>query len=325
MKIRESKSKLKFWRFENIAKFLLAIIAACSFTLAFYYDSIIKLKLIFYPMVDKKCLKNFYKNIPPYMHKESLTKSSYALCFDNFNIMYSGVSKTPLWVVEALSPNDLKQDVVQEYKFYEEKKIPLRYRASVNDYSFSEYYPWPMVPNKDMLSTKAQHDIFSLANAVPVTPYVGTDILRDIEDIIRGIVVKYDTHVYIVSGPLFETQRLKLIGQNSLLVPTSIYKAIYIPKTGMIGAYYVSNDKSGSVSVVSVCYIEEKSGINLFPQLMENEKRNTYDLPLEVSRSIADEEIEYSFWDGESSCAEEVSDAKINDLQKRFKYNKAEI
>ena len=58
-----------------------------------------------------------------------------------------------------------------------------------------------------------------------------------------------------------------------MIVPTSVYKAIYLPKTGAIGAYYAPNDNSLQVKVVSVCYLEEQLGINLFPQLTEEQKR----------------------------------------------------
>lgn len=68
----------------------------------------------------------------------------------------------------------------------------------------------------------------------------------------------------------FEGKRLKTIGQG-VIVPTAVYKAVYMPKTGAIGAYYAPNNNLQQVKVVSVCYIEEKLGINLFPQLTEQQ------------------------------------------------------
>jgi hypothetical protein len=61
------------------------------------------------PSSNSACLEQFYREIPPYLLKESLSKHSYALCFNGFNVMYSGVSKTPLWVAEALTPQRLSQ------------------------------------------------------------------------------------------------------------------------------------------------------------------------------------------------------------------------
>ena len=50
------------------------------------------------------CLQQFYRDVPPLLTKESLKKDSYALCFNDFNVMYSGISKTPLWSAEFLTP-----------------------------------------------------------------------------------------------------------------------------------------------------------------------------------------------------------------------------
>ena len=59
-------------------------------------------------------------------------------------------------------------------------------------------------------------------------------------------------------------------------------------------------------------------GINLFPQLTEEQKRNTYKLPLTANQVKANKEIEYSHWDAESQCAEDISKDQIHALQKQF-------
>lgn len=316
----KKKSKLDY-RFltGNIIKAILAIIAVTSFGLAFYGDQISKLILNFKPLLNEKCLKQFYQDIPPYLNKESLTRNSYPLCFEGFNVMYSGISKTPLWVAENLTPKRLSQNIPHKYSFHEEKQIPPKYRSRVYDYSNSGYYRWHMAPNEDMQTKEAQWDGFSLVNVVPLMPEAGIGVLRELETIIRALVIRQNEDVYVITGPMFESKKLKTIGQNNVIVPTSVFKAVYIPKTGAIGAYYVSNDNSRNFSVVSICYLEEKLGINLFPQLTEDQKRNTYKLPLEVGQVNVEQTIEYSFWDGESQCAEDVSTDELKVLQKKFK------
>ncbi|EAO7613886.1 DNA/RNA non-specific endonuclease, partial [Salmonella enterica] len=125
-------------------------------------------------------------------------------------------------------------------------------------------------------------------------------------------------NVYVVTGPVFAGKKLKTIG-NGVIVPTAVYKAVYMPKTGAIGAYYAPNDNSLKVRIVSVCYLEEQLGINLFPQLTEEQKRNTYKLPLTRNAVKANQKIEYSNWDAESQCAEEVSKENLQALQREFK------
>ncbi len=104
-------------------------------------------------------------------------------------------------------------------------------------------------------------------------------VWRELEEATRAVVTKQKQDVYVITGPSFNAKRLKTIGQG-VIVPTAVYKAVYMPKTGAIGAYYAPNNDSLQVQVVSVCYLEEQLGINLFPQLSEEQKRNTYKLPL---------------------------------------------
>lgn len=92
-----------------------------------------------------------------------------------------------------------------------------------------------------------------------------------------------------------------------------------MPKTGAIGAYYAPNNNSQQVKVVSVCYIEEKLGINLFPQLTEQQKRNVYRLPLTASQVKPNQKLDYLHWDGESQCEQDLSAEQIQALQDQFK------
>ena len=86
--------------------------------------------------------------------------------------------------------------------------------------------------------------------------------------------------------------------------------------------YYADNTLKSTapkVQVISICALEDLTGINIFPQLTEDQKRNTYNLPLRASAVKATQKIAYSHWDAESQCAEEVSADALSALQKEFK------
>ena len=94
------------------------------------------------PMIstaDSQCLSQFYREQPPFLQKESLNKNSYALCFNGFNVMYSGMSKTPLWSAEHLSPARLSQKIKREDSFHEETRVSAPHRAVLADYRGSGY------------------------------------------------------------------------------------------------------------------------------------------------------------------------------------------
>ena len=313
---KTSKSRSRLFN-PNTLKVILGLVATSSFAIAFGQEQI--QNLVSLPSTSNAaCLNQFYRDIPPYLVKQSLTEDTYPLCFNGFSVMYSGVSKTPLWVAEALTPQRLSQKIPREDSFHEEKRLKAEHRATLADYKASGYDRGHMAPNADMPTTAAQSDSFSLANMVPQAPKNNQQVWRELEEATRAMVSKQKQDVYVVTGPLFAAKKLKTIGKG-VIVPTAVFKAIYIPKTGVIGAYYAPNDNSLQVKVVSVCYLEEQLGINLFPQLTEEQKRNTYDLPLNSRAVRANQKIAYSHWDAESQCAEEVSSAKLTALQKAFK------
>ena len=231
--------------------------------------------------------------------------------------MYSGISKTPLWSAEYLTPSRLSIKIKREDSFHEETQIPEQYRSMLADYRGSGYDRGHMSPNGDMNNKASQADSFSLANMVPQAPKNNQQIWRELEEAVRAAVTKQKQDVYVVTGPVFEGKTLKTIG-HGVIVPTAVYKAVYFPKQGIIGAYYAPNNNSLQVKVVSVCELEEKLGMNLFPQLTEQQKRNVYQLPKTAQQVKANQNISYSHWDGQSQCAEDATAAMIQAQQDQF-------
>ena len=315
-KKRSSKQSFPWFFNQHSSKVVLGVVAAGSFAIAFGQERISQF-LSLPSASNSACLDQFYRDVPPYLNRESLKKQSYALCFNGFNVMYSGVSRTPLWVAEALTPARLSQKIPREDSFHEEERIPAQYRATLSDYRGSGYDRGHMAPNADMPNKTSQFDSFSLANMVPQAPKNNQEVWRKLEEATRAIVTKHQTDVYVVTGPTFTSKTLKVIGQG-VMVPTAVYKAVYIPKTGAIGVYYAPNNNSQEVKIVSVCYLEEQIGVNLFPQLTEEQKRNTYQLPLTANAVKAKQDIAYSHWDAESQCAEDVSADQIKAAQQSF-------
>ena len=297
-------------------KIILSIVAMGSFAIAFGQE---KIASYIPTWTDNSgCLKQFYRDEPPFLNKPSLQKNAYPLCFNGFNVMYSGVSKTPLWTAEHLSPQRLSQKIKREDSFHEEERVSSSHRALLSDYKGSGYDRGHMSPNADMPDKASQFDSFSLANMVPQSPKNNQQIWREAEEATRAIVTKHKTDVYVVTGPVFAAKKLKTIG-NGVIVPTAVFKAIYIPQDGIIGSYYAPNNDSLQIKVISVCQLEEQLGINLFPQLTEEQKRNTYNLPLTANQVKVNKKIEYAHWDAESQCAENVSPDQLKALQKQFK------
>lgn len=319
-KQRNSKNSIFQFLNENTVKIILGVVASGSFAIAFGQEKISQLVSLSSGS-NAACLEQFYRDVPPYLLKESLKKDSYSLCFNGFNVAYSGISKTPLWVAEVLTPSRLSQKIPREDNFHEEQRVKPAHRATLADYRASGYDRGHMAPNADMSNKSAQFDSFSLANMVPQAPKNNQQVWRELEEATRAIVSKQKHDVYVVTGPVFAAKKLKTIGQG-VIVPTATYKAIYVPKKGVAGAYYADNTLRNTapvVKIISICALEDMTGINIFPQLTEDQKRNTYRLPLKASQVKANQEIGYASWDAESQCAEEVSNEALQALQREFK------
>lgn len=301
----------------KVLKSVLGVIAVGSFAFAFGEDKINQLIPIHGVSSNNACLNQFYRSEPPVLVKESLNKKTYPLCFNGFNVMYSGVSKTPLWTAEYLNVSRLSQKIKREDNFHEESRVNDSDRATLADYKGSGFDRGHMAPNADMSNKAAQFDSFSLANMVPQAPKNNQQIWRELEEAVRALVTKQKQDVYVITGPVFNGAKLKTIG-DGVIVPTAVFKAVYLPSSGTIGAYYAPNDNSLKVKVLSVCELEEIIGINVFPQLSTEQKRNTYKLPFTAAQVKTNKKIEYSHWDGESQCAEDAPIAKIKDLQAQF-------
>lgn len=307
-----------------VVKAVLGIVAASSFAFAFGQEKISQYLPFSDSASNAACLNQFYREEPPFLVKDSLNKHSYPLCFNGFNTMYSGVSKTPLWTAEHLSTARLSQKIKREDSFHEEDRVSASHRATLADYRGSGYDRGHLAPNADMPNKAAQYDSFSLANMIPQAPKNNQQVWRELEEATRAIVTKQKQDVYVITGPVFSGKKLKTIG-DGVIVPTAVYKALYMPKDGIIGVYYAPNNDSLQVKIISVCQLEEQIGINLFPQLTPEQKRNTYNLPLKATQVKANQKIAYSHWDAESQCAEDASAENIKALQKQFTTQKSTL
>lgn len=229
------------------------------------------------------CATQFYQQIPPQILRDSLKQQNYPLCFNGFGVLYSGVSRTPLWSAEYISPQRLKQakTIGRQGEFYEEPRVSVPYRSRLSHYSRSGYDRGHMAPNGDMANRTQQADSFSLANMVPQSPYNNQEVWRNLEEATRALVLKKQAAAYVITGPAFLGQRIKKIGgRQGVLVPTHIYKVVYFPALNAASAYLTVNDERARLQLLSVSELEQKIGINLLPALPKTVKSQLVNLPL---------------------------------------------
>ncbi|MFZ3076610.1 MAG: DNA/RNA non-specific endonuclease [Psychrobacter glacincola] len=233
-----------------------------------------------------QCSQSFYGGVYPEFSNTKLSNNTQALCMDGFAVMYSGVSRTPLWSAEYLTRKRLQQakEIDREDSFHEESQLPQSMRAQLSDYSGSGYDRGHLAPNGDMANRSQQYDSFSLANIAPQSPRNNRYIWRNIESATRYLTQQYG-EVYTVTGVAFTDKKAKQLA-GRVLVPSHFFKAVYIPASNQAGVYYAPNDESERIEIISIDELTAKIGIDVLPVLDAKTKAQALDLPLKAGEAV---------------------------------------
>ncbi len=233
-----------------------------------------------------QCSQSFYGGVYPEFSNSKLSKNTQALCMDGFAVMYSGVSRTPLWSAEYLNRKRLQQakQIDREDSFHEESRLPQSMRAKLSDYSGSGYDRGHLAPNGDMANRSQQYDSFSLANIAPQSPRNNRYIWRNIESATRYLTQQYG-EVYTITGVAFTDKKAKQLA-GRVLVPSHFFKAVYIPASNQAGVYYAPNDESERIDIISIDELTAKIGIEVLPVLDAKTKAQALNLPLKAGEAV---------------------------------------
>lgn len=231
------------------------------------------------------CPQNYLDQTPPEITNKTYADDTIPLCFDGFAVMYSGVSKTALWSAENLTRERIEQasKLERTNSFHPEARLPNSIKAQLADYSHTPFDRGHLAPNGDMATNEQQYDSFSLANIVPQNAQHNRYLWKDLESHARYLSIKYG-QVYVVTGVAFLGNNVKQLNQR-ILIPTHLYKAIYVPKLGQAGVYFSPNDDSQRVEVISLDELNHRIGVSVFPQLAATIKSTALPLPTSLQNT----------------------------------------
>ncbi|WP_410473037.1 DNA/RNA non-specific endonuclease [Faucicola mancuniensis] len=245
------------------------------------------------------CGNQYYgQTTPQYLSQNNF--DIYYLCFDGFAVGYTGVGKVALWSAEHLTKQRLEQAQTLERKdsFHEESQLPNRVKATLNDYKKMPYDRGHLAPNGDMATPEQQYDSFSLANIVPQNPNHNRSLWRSLETRTRYLTLKYGD-VYVVTGTAFWGKNIKKLN-NKILVPTHLYKAIYIPSLNQAGVYFSPNNDSGLVEVISLDELAMRISVDVMPSVDPSVQKIAMPLPTEnlddTPKSKPKNQDNHTFW-----------------------------
>jgi endonuclease G len=225
------------------------------------------------------CPEHFAGGQSPDIINRKLSFKAREVCYSEFGLMHSGVPRTPLYAAEHLSLGRLALagSMKRNSRFFPDPHIPISERAELRHYARSGYDRGHMAPSADMPDKKSQQESFSLANMVPQDPANNRGVWEGIESSVRKL-ARDRGELYIVTGPVFQGERLQRIG-GAVLVPTLLYKAVYDPRRHEAGAYLVENAAGAQTKKISISELEKVAGISTFPSLSAGVKSRVMDLP----------------------------------------------
>jgi endonuclease G len=228
--------------------------------------------------VPTQCSNIYLGNDAPDILNSKLALKTKELCYKEFAVMHSGVSRTPLWSAEHLTRNMLSGKVERSNEFHPEERLSHDERAELNDYAHSGYDRGHMSPSADFVNPQANHETFTLANLVPENHNNNAGIWASIEGATRYMAKKYG-EVYVITGPIFEGNKIERIN-GRVFIPTKLFKAIYVPSLNQAAAYITNNAPGNNYQAISITDLEKLTGINIFPKLGSDVKNTAMNLPV---------------------------------------------
>ena len=224
------------------------------------------------------CPQHFFNGTPPTLTNPKLAQKTRQLCYTEFALLHSGMTRTPLWVAEHLTPRRAKgaRALNRVNNFHADPNLPPDERAELSDYARSGFDRGHMAPAGDMTTPQGMEESFSLANMVPQNSDNNRNLWESIERAVRDYSERHE--VYVVTGPIFRGENLQAL-KGRVLVPTHIAKAVYQPKLNAGAAYLTPNQEGTEYRIISLAELQQMSGMDPFPQISANAKQTLLSVP----------------------------------------------
>lgn len=186
---------------------------------------------------------------------------------------YNKQRRNPNWVAWKLTKQHTYGKLQRDNERFEEDPDVPEPRATFQDYYNSRYDRGHLCPAGDnKWDQEAMTQSFLMTNICPQNHGLNKNDWNDLEMQCRQWARNYG-EVTIVCGPLFEGEA-RYIGRNKVQVPSGFFKVVYRekPKAKAIGFIFRNNGSSQPwrEQACSVDDVEERTGINFFPQLPDD-------------------------------------------------------
>ena len=190
-----------------------------------------------------------------------------------YTASYNHTTLCPDWVAWELTADEVAGTYEQGRQFSRDPDVDFP-KASREDYSNSGWDKGHMAPHADMKwSRQAMTESDYFTNICPQNKEMNAGAWRKIEEMTRRAARQCGS-VYVVCGPVYDSEEPRHIGPACVHVPDRFFKALAVNTSEgyRTVAFLVSNDyQDGSPRsyAVTVDSVESVIGRDLFPSLPE--------------------------------------------------------
>lgn len=194
---------------------------------------------------------------------------------EGYSVSYNVTTREPNYVSWVLTPDRLLGHAKRSPKFYEDPELEDDEKSTLDDYRSSGYDRGHMCPAGDnKWSLTAMIETFYLSNICPQKHALNDGDWKELEEACRDWVSTSGESIYIVSGPIFDTNNSKMLKRH-VRVPDRFFKVLLcLNKNDEKGIAFVYHNNSEQhpmdYYVCSIDDVEKITGYDFFPSLSKN-------------------------------------------------------
>ncbi|QNM85639.1 DNA/RNA non-specific endonuclease [Polaribacter pectinis] len=192
---------------------------------------------------------------------------------NGYSLSYSEKHEQAEWIAYSLDKKDIVYTNRKRPYFNEDPKVKTK-SADWRSYKNSGYDRGHLCPAGDRrLTLDGYNETFLTSNISPQNHEFNAGIWNKLEQKTRYWAKKYN-HLYVVTGGILENN-LPTIGKDKVSVPNQFYKILLDYTEPEIKAIafllpHKESNKPLNNFVISIDELEEKTGIDFFPNLPDN-------------------------------------------------------
>lgn len=198
----------------------------------------------------EKCTSFFPENNPKLVldnYSQALNTSQ--LCSDTFAVVYSKRTKTPLVVVEKLNAAMMQtKGESSGQAYFADPRIEKGETAELTDWNGANMDKGRLALLSTFGHQNANAQTYALTNVVAQPPRFHKQVWSKVEQEVKNYVSVAKGDVYVYTGALYTSiDKMQILGNNRVWVPTHLYKLVYDPTTNNAWAQVVANEADAQI------------------------------------------------------------------------------